>query len=86
MERTMLIEDEEDELTNLNPTENAYDQLLTCMEQGTKAESGKLKDSNEDLMHQAMNDIGGPDPKSQKAIDRLPEKNRQRYNEASMME
>ncbi len=55
----MLIEDEDDELTNLNPTENAYDQLLTCMEQGIKTESGKLKDSDEDLMHQAMNDIGG---------------------------
>jgi hypothetical protein len=82
----MLIEDEDDELTNLNPTENTYDQLLTCMEQGIKAESGKLKDTNEDLMHQAMNDIGGPDPKSQKAIDRLPEKHRQRYNEATKRE
>ena len=33
-----------------------------------------------------MNDIGGPDPKSQKAIDHLPEKQRQRYNEATKRE
>ena len=86
MERTMFVDAEEDELTNLNPTENAYDQLLTCMEQGIKTESGSLKDPNEDLIHQAMNDIGGSDPKSQKAIDRMPEKHRQRYNEATKRE
>ncbi len=40
---------------------------------------------NEELLQQAMNDtsIGGPDPNSQKAIDRLPESQRQRYNEAT---
>jgi hypothetical protein len=73
----MLIEDEEDDLTDLNPVVNTYDQMLTCMEQGIKIESGKLADPNEELVHHAMNDIGGPDPKSQKAIDRLPEKHRQ---------
>ena len=30
-----------------------------------------------------MNEIGGPDPKSQKAIDRLPESQRRRYNDAT---
>ena len=85
-DKTMFVETEEDELTNLNPTENAYDQLLTCMEQSIKTESGILNDSNEDSIHQAMNDIGGADPKSQKAIDRMPEKHRQRYNEATKRE
>ena len=85
-ERTMFVEAEEDELTNLDLTENAYEQLLTCMEQGIKTESGTLKDLNEELIHQAMNDIGGADPKSQKAIDRMPEKHRQRYNEATKKE
>ena len=82
----MFIEDEEDDLTDLKPVENTYDQMLNCMEQGIKSESGKLTDMNEELVHHAMNDIGGPDPKSQKAIDRLPEKHRQRYNEATKRE
>jgi hypothetical protein len=37
-------------------------------------------------MQQTMNEIGGPDPKSQKAIDRLPESQRKRYNEATQRE
>jgi hypothetical protein len=43
------------------------------MEQSINAESGRLDHVNEEIMQQAMNEIGGPDPKSQKAIDRLPE-------------
>ena len=85
-ESTLFIEDDDDDLTDLNPVENTYDQMLNCMEQGIKSESGKLNDMNEELVHHAMNDIGGPDPKSQKAIDRLPEKQRQRYNEATKRE
>jgi len=81
-ESTMFLEDDDDDLSDLNPAERTFDQMLNCMEQGIKSESGKLTDTNEELVHHAMNDIGGPDPKSQKAIDRLPEKHRQRYNEA----
>jgi transposase InsO family protein len=86
LESTMFIEDEEDDLTNLDPDKHTFDQILNCMEQGIKAESGKLADPNEELLHHAMNDIGGPDPKSQKAIDRLPEKQRKRYNDATAKE
>jgi hypothetical protein len=85
-EPTLFIEEEDDDLTDLNPNENSYDQLLSCLEQKIKTESGKLDNLNEAILQNAMNEIGGPDPKSQKAIDRLPESQRQRYNDATKKE
>jgi len=82
---TVLMEDEEDDLTNLDPAVSTYGQLLSCIEQNIKAESGKLEDFDEDLLHKA-NHIGSPDPKSQKAIDLMPEKQRKRYNDATKKE
>ena len=55
------------------------------MEQNIGNESGKLNDPIEDLL-KSTQDIGNPDPKSQKAIDKLPEKARKRYNDATTKE
>jgi hypothetical protein len=55
------------------------------MEQSIGKESGKLKDPEEDLL-KYLQDIGKPDPKSQKAIDKLPEHVRKRYNDATSKE
>ena len=72
---TFVLEDEEEDLTNLDPTDPTFCQILSCMEQNIGKESGKLNDSVEDLL-KSIQDIGNPDPKSQKAIDKLPEKAR----------
>ncbi len=40
-ETTLFIEEEDDDLTDLNPSENSYDQLLSCLEQSINSESGK---------------------------------------------
>ena len=85
MEATFLIENEEDDLANLDPTVRTFEQLLSCLEQGIGKESGKLNDPEEDLLKSQQN-IGNDDPKSQKAIDKLPEKARKRYNDATKKE
>ena len=77
--------DEEDDLTNLDPNDKTFEQLLSCMEQNVKSESGKLNDPDEELL-KSLQDIGRPDPKSQKAIDKLPEHVRKRYNDATTKE
>ena len=77
--------DEEDDFTNLDPNDKTFEQLLSCMEQNVKKESGKLNDPDEELL-KSLQDIGRPDPKSQKAIDKLPEHARKRYNDATTKE
>ena len=77
--------DEEDDFTNLDPSDKTFEQLLSCMEQNVKKESGKLNDPDEELL-KSLQDIGRPDPKSQKAIDKLPEHVRKRYNDATTKE
>ena len=49
-ETTLFIEEEDDDLTDLNPSETTYDQLLSCMEQSINAESGRLDHVNEEIM------------------------------------
>ncbi len=85
LEATLLIENEEDDLANLDPTVRTFEQLLSCLEQGIGKESGKLNDPDEDLL-QSQQNIGNDDPKSQKAIDRMPAEARKRYNDATTRE
>ena len=85
-ETSFLLEDEDDDLTDLEPTVRTFEQLLSCMEQQIKSESGNLKDPEEDLIHKSLQEIGNADPKSQKAIDKMPEQVRKRYNDATMKE
>jgi hypothetical protein len=84
-ESTFFLENEDDDLTDLDPTVRTFEQLLSCLEQGLGKESGKLNDPDEDLL-KSLQDIGKPDPKSQKAIDKLPEHARKRYNDATTKE
>jgi hypothetical protein len=84
-EATFLLEDEADDLTDLSTPDNNFNQLLSCIEQNLGKESGKLKDQNEELIKSAQ-DIGNPDPKSQKAIDEMPERIRKHYNDATKKE
>jgi hypothetical protein len=57
-------EDDEDD-TDFNKKDTTYGQLLSCMEQNRKDESGQLTNKDEDLIHKHLLDIGSPDPKSQ---------------------
>jgi transposase InsO family protein len=82
---TLMIENEEDDLTNLNPVDQTFDQLLSCLEQNVKRESGRLNDPEEELMKN-LQDIGRPDPKSQKEINKMPAQTRKRYNDATTRE
>ncbi len=76
-ESTFFTEEEDDNLEDLTPTETTFDQLLSCLKQQLKDESGKFKDNDEDLIIKALQkgdeDLiikalqkGNPDPKSQK--------------------
>jgi hypothetical protein len=82
---TFFLENEDDDLTDLDPTVHTFDQLLSCLEQGIGKESGKLEDPVEDLLKSQQN-IGSNDPKSQKAIDKMPPEARKRYNDATTRE
>jgi hypothetical protein len=62
-EATFLLEEEDDDLTDLGPTQQTFGQLLSCMEQNIGKESGKLNDPEEDPM-KSLNDLGNRDPKS----------------------
>ena len=81
----ITLDDNWEDLSNLNSTDQTFDDLLSCMEQNIGNELGKLNDPVEDLL-KSTQDIGNPDPKSQKAIDKLPEKARKRYNDATTKE
>jgi hypothetical protein len=82
---TLFLENEDDDLTDLDPTVRTFDQLLSCLEQGIGKESGKLDDPVEDQLKSQQN-IGSDDPKSQKAIDKMPPEARKRYNDATTRE
>jgi transposase InsO family protein len=84
-EATLFFEEENDDLTDLDPNEHFSEQMLSCLEQNIGKESGKLNDPEEDLM-KSLQDIGRPDPKSQKAIDLMPEHSKKRYNDATRKE
>jgi hypothetical protein len=84
-ESTFFTEEEDDNLEDLTPTETTFDQLLSCLEQQLKDESGKLNDKDEDLILKALQK-GNPDPKSQKEIDKLSKEEQKRYNDATKAE
>ncbi len=44
-----MIEEEDDDLTDLDLNEQTFGQLLSCMEQNIGKESGKLNDPRENL-------------------------------------
>ena len=81
-----LMTDESDDKTNLNPAIMKFDQLMSCLEQDVKAESGKLNNINEDDILKSLQEIGSLDPKSQSAINKMPEHKRKRYNDATKKE
>ena len=76
----------DEDLTNLNPNAPIYDQLMSCMEQNLKMESGILNDKEENEILKSLQGIGSPDPKSQAAIDEMPQEKCKRYNDATMKE
>jgi hypothetical protein len=84
-ESTFFTEEEDDNLEDLTPTETTFDQLLSCLEQQSKDESGKLNDKDEDLIFKALQK-GNPDPKSQKEIDKLSKEEQKIYNDATKAE
>jgi hypothetical protein len=81
-----LMTDESEDKTNLHPDIAEFDQLMSCLEQDVKAESGKLNNINEDDILKSLQEIGSPDPKSQVAINKMPEHKRKRYNDATRKE
>ncbi len=68
-EPTFLTPDDGDDMTNLDPDIQSHDQLMSCLEQNVKTESGQLKNNEEDEILRNLLDIGSPDPKSQAAIN-----------------
>jgi transposase InsO family protein len=85
-EPSLMTSDDNDDMTELDPTIQNLDQLMSCLEQNVKAESGKLNNINEDDILKSLQEIGSPDPKSQAAINKMPKQKRKRYNDATMKE
>jgi hypothetical protein len=85
-EPSLMTTDDDDDMTDLDPAIQNLDQLMSCLEQNVKAESGKLNANEENEIHKNLLDIGSPDPKSQAAINKMPELKRRRYNEATIKE
>ena len=56
------------------------------MEQNLKTEAGKLNNKEEEETYQKLLDLNSPDPKSQAAIDKMPELKKKRYNDATLKE
>ena len=68
-----MTSEEDDDMTDLDPAIQNLDQLMSCLEQNVKTESGKLNNINEDDILKSLQEIGSPDPKSQAAINKMPE-------------
>ena len=85
-EKTLMMKEQAEDIMDLDYEDNNYGELLTCMEQNLKEESGKLQNDVEDEIKRNLLDIGSPDPKSQAAINLMPEQKRKRYNEATTKE
>ena len=62
-----MTSDDNDDMTDLDPAIQNLGQLISCLEQNVKAESGKLNNINEDDILKSLQEIGSPDPKSQAA-------------------
>ena len=59
---------------------------MSCMEQNVKAEKGQMNSKEQDEIHNNLLDLSSPDPKSQAAIDKMPEAKKKRYNDATTKE
>jgi hypothetical protein len=77
---------EDEDNTDFDKEELNFGQLLSCLEQNRKEESGQLNNKEEELIHKHLLDIGSPDPKSQAAINKMPAAKRKRYNDATRKE
>jgi transposase InsO family protein len=82
----LSAKDEDEDETDFDKEEKTFGQLLSCMEQNRKQESGKLNNEEEQSIHNHLLEIGSPDPKSQAAINKMPAEKRKRYNDATMKE
>ena len=74
------------EMNNLDPVLPDFDQLMSCMEQNVKSEKGQMNSNEQDEIHNNLLDLDSPDPKSQAAIDKMPESKKKRYNDATTKE
>ncbi len=83
---TLSALDLKDDDPNLDSDPLNYDQLMSCMEQNLGPKKGKLNSREENEIMQSLLDLSSPDPKSQAAIDKMPEAKRKRYNDATTKE
>jgi transposase InsO family protein len=83
---TMSAIQHDEDTTDLDSSEVVFDQLMSCMEQNLKSEKGRLNDNDMHKIHNDLLDLDSPDPKSQAAIDKMPEAKRKRYNDATKKE
>ena len=60
-EPSLMTSEEDDDMTDLDPAIQNLDQLMSCLEQNVKAESGKLNNINEDDILKSLQEIGSPD-------------------------
>ena len=59
---------------------------MSCMEQNLVKDKSKLNSKEEQEIYNNLLDLNSPDPKSQSAIDKMPEEKRKRYNDATVKE
>ncbi len=74
------------EMKNTDPVLPDFDQLMSCMEQNVKTEKGQTNSKEQDEIYNNLLDLSSPDPKSQAAIDKMPEAKKKRYNDATTKE
>jgi hypothetical protein len=82
----LTTNEEAEDDTDFDKEDTTFGQLLSCMEQNRKDESGQITNKDEELIHKHLLDIGSPDPKSQATINRMPAAKRKRYNDATTKE
>ncbi len=79
----LSVQSDEDDV-NLDPTAMNCEQLMSCMEQDLVQDKSKLNSREEQEIYNNLLDLSSPDPKSQSAIDKMPEEKRKRYNDATI--
>ncbi len=83
---TLSALDLNDNDSNLDLNLLNFDQLMSCMEQNLGHETGELNLKEENEIFKNLLDLNSPDPKSQAAIDQMPESKRKRFNDATIKE
>ena len=83
---TMSAFQSNEDAASMDPDEVVFDQLMSCMEQNLQSEKGQLNDNDMHEIHNNLLDLDSPDPKSQAAIDKMPEAKRKLYNDATKKE